>query len=100
MHQLPPVAEEIKACRPWLDGELAAVRPEVVVALGAIPAKALLGASFKVTKQRGEVTDRDGMKFTATVHPSSLLRLKDPERTAATEQFTTDLRGVAALLDG
>ncbi|MPZ72808.1 MAG: UdgX family uracil-DNA binding protein [Nitriliruptorales bacterium] len=94
-----PNAEEIKACRPWLDGEMAAVGPAVVVALGATAAKALLGASFKVTRQRGEVVDRDGMKLTATVHPSSLLRLKDPERTEAIEQFVADLRATAALLD-
>ena len=94
-----PNSEEIKACRPWLDAELAAVKPEVVVALGATAAKALLGPSFKVTKQRGEVVERDRLRLTATVHPSSLLRLKDPERTAAIEQFTDDLRAVAALLD-
>lgn len=94
-----PNSEEIKACRPWLDGELAAVQPEVVVALGATAAKALLGSTFKVTKQRGEVVERDGYRLTATVHPSSLLRLKDPERTDAIGQFTDDLRGVAALLD-
>ena len=93
-----PNAEEIKACKPWLLGELAAVEPEIVLALGATAAKALLGSSFKVTKQRGEVIDRDGLKVTATVHPSSLLRLKDPERTAGIEQFTDDLRAVAALL--
>ena len=94
-----PNSEEIKACRPWLDGELAAVQPDVVVALGATAAKALLGPKFKVTKQRGEVVERDGLRLTATVHPSSLLRLKDPERTAGIERFTDDLRGVAALLD-
>ena len=93
-----PNAEEIKACKPWLLGELAAVEPEIVLALGATAAKALLGPSFKVTKQRGEIVEQDGRKLTATVHPSSLLRLKDPERTAGIEQFTDDLRAVAALL--
>ena len=93
-----PNAEEIKACKPWLLGELAAVEPEIVLALGATAAKVLLGPSFKVTKQRGEIIEQDGRKLTATVHPSSLLRLKDPERTAGIEQFTDDLRAVAALL--
>src|SRR5213592_4271768 len=51
IHQRPD-AEEIKACRPWLDAELAVVKPQVLVCLGATAAKALLGPSFKVTKQR------------------------------------------------
>lgn len=95
-----PNAEEIKACRPWLDGEMAVIEPEVVLALGATAAKSLFGSSFKVTKQRGEVVRRDGLQLTATVHPSSLLRLKDPERTEGIEQFVADLRAVADLLAG
>ncbi len=94
-----PNAEEVKACHPWLVGELAAVQPDIVLALGATAAKALLGPKFKVTQQRGEIVERDGMRLTATVHPSSLLRLKDPERTEAIAAFTDDLRAVAALLD-
>jgi DNA polymerase len=93
-----PNAEEIKACRPWLDGELAAVQPEVVLALGATAAKALLGSSFKVTKQRGEVIERDGLRCTATLHPSALLRLPPEERDAAVSAFVDDLRVVAELL--
>jgi DNA polymerase len=57
-----PNAEEIKACKPWLLGELAAVQPEIVLALGATAAKALLGPSFKVTKQRGEIVEQDGRR--------------------------------------
>ena len=94
-----PNAEEIKACNPWLVGELAAIQPELVVALGATAAKALIGPKFKVTKQRGEIVDVNGQRMTATLHPSALLRLKDPERTAAIEQFTDDFRAIAALLD-
>ncbi|HVM19589.1 MAG TPA: UdgX family uracil-DNA binding protein [Egibacteraceae bacterium] len=93
-----PNAEEIRACRPWLDGELANVQPSLVVALGATAAKALIGPSFKVTKQRGEIVERDGRRMTATLHPSALLRLKDPERTAAINDFTDDFRAFAALL--
>ena len=93
-----PNAEEIKACRPWLDAELEAVDPQIVLALGATAAKALLGASFRVTKQRGEIMERDGRKMTATLHPSALLRLKDPERTEGIAQFTDDLRVVADFL--
>lgn len=97
IHQTPK-SEEIKACRPWLDGKLVAVGPEVVVALGATAAKALLGPSFRVSVQRGEVFDRDGVRYTATLHPSALLRLRDDERDAAVADFTDDLRAVAALL--
>ena len=94
-----PNAEEVKACKPWLAGELAAVQPELVVALGATAAKALIGPKFKVTKQRGEIVEVDGQRMTATLHPSALLRLKDPERTAAVEQFTDDFRAFAKLLE-
>ena len=93
-----PNAEEIKACNPWLFGELAAIQPELVVALGATAAKALIGPKFKVTKQRGEIVEINGQRMTATVHPSSLLRLKDPERTAGIEQFVDDFRAIVALL--
>ena len=95
-----PNAEEVKACNPWLVGEIAAVQPDLVVALGATAAKALIGPAFKVTKQRGEVVERDGLRMTATLHPSALLRLKDPERTEAIAAFTDDFRAFAALLDG
>ena len=99
IHQKPS-ADEIGACRPWLDGELATVRPEVVVALGATAAKALLGPSFRVSRQRGEVFRFDGARCTATLHPSAILRLPDSERDAAVADFVDDLTGVAALLDG
>ena len=93
-----PNAEEVKACKPWLAGELAAVQPELVVALGATAAKALIGPKFKVTKQRGELVEVDGVRMTATLHPSALLRLKDPERSEAIEAFVDDFRTFAALL--
>ncbi|MDP8978056.1 MAG: UdgX family uracil-DNA binding protein [Actinomycetota bacterium] len=99
IHQKPN-AEEISACRPWLDGELAAVRPEVVVALGATAARALLGPSFRVSRQRGEVFRRDGARYTATLHPSAILRLPDDERGAALDDLVDDLTAAAALLDG
>ena len=93
-----PNAEEIKACRPWLDAELAAVAPEIVLALGATAAKALLGSKFRVTKQRGEIIEHDGLKLTATLHPSALLRMPSEEREPAIAAFTDDLRVVAELL--
>ncbi|MDQ3709345.1 MAG: UdgX family uracil-DNA binding protein [Actinomycetota bacterium] len=93
-----PKAEEIRACRPWLDGEIAAVRPAVLAALGATAAKVLLGPSFRVSKQRGEVVERDGLRLTATVHPSAILRGPPEQREVAFADLVDDLRGIAALL--
>lgn len=97
IHQKPN-REEIVACQPWLDGEIAAVQPAVVVLLGATAATALLGSSFRVTAQRGEVFDRDGYRLTATVHPSSILRIPDERRQAAYDDLVADLSTVASLL--
>jgi uracil-DNA glycosylase len=97
IHQTPR-ANEVKACRPWLRGEVAAVRPAVVVALGATAAKVLLGPSFKVSQQRGEVTQSDGMLLTATVHPSAVLRGPDDRRAVARQALFDDFTAVAALL--
>jgi DNA polymerase len=95
-----PTAEEVTACHPWLDAEIAVVRPEVVVCLGATAAQALLGPSFRVTRQRGQfVHSLDGPVLTATVHPSSILRAPDEAaREAAMAAFVDDLRGVARYL--
>jgi uracil-DNA glycosylase len=88
------------ACRPWLEAELAVVRPEIVVALGATAAQTLLGRSFRVTKQRGVVVESElHPRVVATVHPSSILRAPDADaRRAALEDFVADLRVVAGLL--
>jgi DNA polymerase len=97
-----PAAEEIRACRPWLDAEIEVVRPKVVVALGATAAKAIIGPAFKVTEQRGEVVETDLPAIvTATVHPSSILRAPDDEaREVAYAAFVRDLRTVSNLLRG
>jgi DNA polymerase len=101
IHQTP-VMEEITACRPWLDAELAQVKPEIVVCLGATAAKALLGSSFRVTRSRGQFVESElAPNVTATVHPSSILRARtDEEREAAYEQFVADLIVVAKRLQG
>jgi len=79
LHQKPNGAE-IRACHPWLQAELAAVRPEVIVCLGATAAQALLGNDFRVTKQRGvPIAPASGARVVATVHPSSILRAPDSE---------------------
>ncbi len=96
-----PNAAELAACRPWLDAELAAVKPQVVVLLGATAAQALLGHSFRVTTQRGEVLEETGIAryVVATVHPSSILRAPDDAaRAEARREFTADLGVVAGLL--
>jgi uracil-DNA glycosylase len=101
IHQTP-VMEEINACRPWLDAELAQVRPEVLVCLGATAAKALLGRSFRVTQSRGQFVDSDLAPLTtATVHPSSILRARsDEEREDAYREFVADLLVIAERLQG
>jgi uracil-DNA glycosylase len=94
--------EEINACRPWLDAELAQVGPEVLVCLGATAAKALLGRSFRVTQSRGQFVDSDLAPLTtATVHPSSILRARsDEEREEAYREFVADLLVIAERLQG
>jgi uracil-DNA glycosylase len=99
IHQKPN-AEQIGACRPWLDAELSLLRPKIVVCLGATAAQALLGRSFKVTQQRGQLVewDREPLAL-ATVHPSSILRAPDDEtRAREFEAFVADLRVAADVL--
>lgn len=95
-----PNALEIAACLPWLHAEIAATRPEVVIALGATAAQALLGKGFRITRQRGELHPGPlGSLVTATAHPSSILRAGDAEeRAAARAAFHDDLRVAAALV--
>ena len=102
LHQKPN-AEEIRACRPWLESEIEVVGPAVVVCLGATAAQALLGQGFRVTRQRGQFVDRDRPpRMLATVHPSSILRAPDEDaRNREMEAFVADLATVArALADG
>jgi DNA polymerase len=99
IHQKPTWSESV-ACRPWLEAELAAVRPRVVVALGATAAQSLLGKDFRVTRQRGEpIGSPHAEHVVATVHPSSILRQRDAgARRAELAAFVDDLRVVAGLL--
>jgi DNA polymerase len=97
-----PNALEITACYPWLEAEIAVVKPQVLVCLGATAAQALLGRSFRVSKQRGQlVASPLAPRVTATVHPSSILRAPDDEaRRREMELFVEDLRRVARALSG
>jgi uracil-DNA glycosylase len=99
IHQTPK-RFEIDACRPWLDAELEQVKPDAVVLLGAVAAKAVLGSSFRVTRQRGELLDSELAPIvSATIHPSAILRAPDDEaRLAEREAFTEDLRRVARAM--
>jgi uracil-DNA glycosylase len=91
---------EISACLPWLEAEIAALKPRVVVALGATAAQALFGRAFRVTRNRGRlVPSRVAPHALATVHPSSLLRAPDEEtRRREMELFIEDLKKVAEVL--
>jgi DNA polymerase len=96
LHQKPNAAE-ISACRPWLDAEIALIKPAVLVLLGATAAQALLGRDFRVSQQRGQFIERPGMPLMmATVHPSSILRAPDDEsREIERESFVRDLKRLA-----
>jgi len=95
-----PNAQEINACRPWLEAEIALVKPQVIVALGATAAQALLGAQFRVTKQRGEFLESTLAPYImATVHPSSILRAPDDEtRRLEYRRFVDDLKKLARVM--
>ena len=86
-----PKAGEISACRPWLDAEIAVLRPRIIVCLGATAAKALLGNSFKVSIDRGRFVPSElAPLVTATVHPSSILR--EPDSRARREAMQAFVR--------
>jgi DNA polymerase len=95
-----PNGREVAACRPWLEAEIEAVRPELIVLLGATAAQALMGPAFRVTRHRGEVLDDPlHRRVLATVHPSSVLRAPDDaSRHAAMREFIDDLRRVAEAM--
>lgn len=94
-----PGAEEITACRPWLDAELKAVQPKALVALGATAAQALLGSQFRVTRERGVPLDSTLAPLVmATVHPSSILRADEEDKEDAMRALIDDLRALAREL--
>jgi uracil-DNA glycosylase family protein len=94
-----PNWSEVAACRPWLDSELEVVRPDVLVCLGATAAQALLGRTFRVTKQRGEPVESDlAPHVLATIHPSAILRGDPESRKSELAGFVKDLEVAASLL--
>src|SRR5438876_10934007 len=95
-----PNAREIAACRPWVEAEIAIVKPRVVICLGATAAQALLGAQFRVTQHRGEFVASSLAPFvTATIHPSAILRAPDEAtRRAEFDRFVQDLKKIAKTI--
>jgi DNA polymerase len=99
IHKKPGI-REANACVPWLEAEVEAVQPKVIVALGATAARVLFGNTFKITQQRGEVMETRWAKSSlATYHPSALLRVPDPQAAAAMrEAMIEDLKAAAELI--
>jgi uracil-DNA glycosylase len=95
IHQQPR-RSEVVACFPWLREEIRIAQPRLVVCLGAVAAKALLGPSFKLTEHRGEVLEQDGLRIGVTVHPSAVLRAEN--WTEAYEAFVADLKALKKAL--
>jgi uracil-DNA glycosylase family protein len=94
-----PNGREIAACRAWLDAEMELIHPEIVVALGATAAQALMGKTFLVTKQRGQLIEAPwAERFLATVHPSSILRAPSGDREIAFAALVSDLKVVAKFM--
>lgn len=95
-----PNLREIDACLPWLEQEIAALRPDLIVCLGATAAQALLGSAFRVTRERGRPVPSDlAPHVIATVHPSSILRQRTAEnRHREMQAFIADLKIAAGLL--
>ena len=100
VHQKPNTPE-IKACRPWFERERAAIKPALVVAMGATAAQSVFGKITPINKSRGRLIDLDdGTKALVTVHPSYLLRLPDEDAKAREyERFVDDLKIVAAQMN-
>jgi uracil-DNA glycosylase family protein len=95
-----PRASEIKACRPWLEAEVARIHPEIIVCLGATAAQSILGNAFRLTKERGKFMEHPwAPRVTATVHPSAILRAPDEEqRHIAYRAFVDDLKRVRVAM--
>jgi len=96
-----PNGVEIQACRPWLEAEIAAVKPKAIICLGSTAAQAVIDPKFKVTLQRGTFVDSPlAPLVTATVHPSSILRAPtDEARRAETQHFIDDLKKIRKAIE-
>ena len=98
IHQTPERVH-VAACRPWLDAELAVVKPQALVLLGATAAQAILGSHVRIGKDRGRPQRSDLAELvTLTTHPSAILRAQDEDRAAAMDQLVADLRKVGTWM--
>lgn len=83
----------MRACRPWLEGELRAVDPDVIVCLGATAARAIFNRPVTIGEERGRVHEHEGRRVVVTVHPSAIVRVRDADdRSAAFTALVADLR--------
>ncbi len=92
IHQTPRRGEVV-ACFPWLREEIRVVEPRLVICLGAVAAKAVLGPSFKLTEHRGEVLEHEDLRVGVTVHPSAVVRAEN--FTESFDAFVADLKALA-----
>jgi len=100
IHKKPSVSE-MRACQPWLEAEIAAIKPEIIVCLGATAAQSVFGSDYRVTKERGKFAKHPWAPHaTSTVHPSAILRAPDEQRAAECQLFVDDLRKVKKLAGG
>jgi uracil-DNA glycosylase len=93
-----PARGEVEACKPWLEAEVARIRPQLIVCLGATAAQALLGRDFRVTRQHGEVLTSELGATLATIHPSAVLRAPDDVRDETYDGLVADLQAAVAWL--
>jgi uracil-DNA glycosylase len=95
-----PSASETTACRPWLEAELAVIRPKVLVCLGATAAQSIFGRDYRLTKERGQfVTHQWASQATSTIHPSAILRAPDEQRPLEYQRFVEDLKKIRAAAE-
>jgi DNA polymerase len=92
-----PGGLELNACRPWLEAELAVIRPKILVCLGATAAQSVFGREYRLTKERGQfVTHQWAPRATSTIHPSAILRAPDEQRTLEYQRLVDDLKKIGA----
>jgi uracil-DNA glycosylase len=96
-----PNSAEIRACQPWLEAEMAALRPRVIVCLGATAAQSILGRSYRLTKEHGKFVEHNwAPHVTSTIHPSAILRAPDEDsRHSQYREFVADLEKVREMLE-
>jgi uracil-DNA glycosylase family protein len=98
IHKKPSVAETM-ACQPWLEAELAVIRPQLIVCLGATAARSVFGPDYRVTKERNRIVEhRWAPQATSTIHPSAILRAPDEQRHLEYERLVEDLKKVRAAI--